>query len=29
MKFDDLVRKILEAKEAPKGKHYDSAGRLR
>ena len=29
MKFDDLVKQILEAKEAPKGKHYDSAGRLR
>tara|TARA_R100001591_G_scaffold107226_1_gene116059 strand:+ start:37 stop:471 length:435 start_codon:yes stop_codon:yes gene_type:complete len=29
MKFDDLVEQILEAKEAPKGKHYDSAGRLR
>ena len=29
MKFNDLVNRILEAKEAPKGKHYDSAGRLR
>mgnify|MGYP003109560840 FL=1 len=29
MKFDDLVREILEAKEAPEGKHYDSAGILR
>ena len=28
MQFDDLVKQILEAKEAPKGKHYDSAGRL-
>ena len=29
MKFDDLVKQILEAKEAPKGKHYDSAGRVK
>jgi hypothetical protein len=29
MQFDELVKRILEAKEAPSGKHYDSAGRLR
>tara|TARA_R100000322_G_scaffold167125_1_gene134550 strand:+ start:422 stop:955 length:534 start_codon:yes stop_codon:yes gene_type:complete len=29
MQFDELVIRILEAKEAPSGKHYDSAGRLR
>ena len=29
MQFDELVKQILEAKEAPKGKHYDSAGRLK
>lgn len=29
MQFDELVKQILEAKEAPKGKHYNSAGQLR
>ena len=29
MQFDKLVKQILEAKEAPKGKHYNSAGQLR
>ena len=29
MEFDKLVKQILEAKEAPKGKHYNSAGQLR
>ncbi len=29
MEFNKLVASILEAKEAPSGKHYDSAGRLR